>query len=775
MMKRAIIKKTKKKPGEAGAAGAEIKKKTGQKVQSKKEKKLRVLILEDNLADAELIERQLRKAGNDFISRRTETRNGFLQALKSFKPDIILADFMLPKFNALQALELRNKILPLTPFIITGSISEETAVECMKQGADDYLLKDRLARLGEAVRNSLANHRLQTEKMAAEKSLRANERLYRTFIDSSSDMAFLKDDRFRHLLANRALCRFYRKAENEIIGKTDSQLMDKSAAAKCHRSDKQALTENRVNVSEETVEGQTFETRKFPVKLADGRIGVGGYIRDISERKQAEDALRESEERYRDLVENSQDLIFTHDLEGNLLSANKMTARLIGYPLKDLLCMNIADLLVPEVRHLFNTYLTEIRATGRARGRMRIRTAGGEKRYWEYDNTLRTKGVAAPVVRGLAHDMTERKLAEEALQESQAQLKAFMDFVPSLILIKDHELRPIFANEAMRQNFPIDQDQWLGKKPHELFPAEVADQMISKDSEALGKGFTIYEEDWIDRFGQQRFFLTQKFRIDLPNKEPLLGAIISDITERKQAENRLKASLLEKEVLLKEIHHRVKNNLQVISGLLTLQAAQVNDERLQRMIKESQGRIWTMALIHQTLYQSGNLADIDMADYIRALSGNLLSSHAHVAMPPTVNFDLMPLRLVVDKAIPLALIINELVTNAMKHAFPDGQPGEIRISLQECRDKSRLVPTDDMGTARLAPERGRAPTYELTVADNGAGLPAGFDLKNQKSLGMQLVAMLAKQLGGSLAIKSSGGISVRILFNINEKTKGKDE
>ena len=125
----------------------------------------------------------------------------------------------------------------------------------------------------------------------------------------------------------------------------------------------------------------------------------------------------------------------------------------------------------------------------------------------------------------------------------------------------------------------------------------------------------------------------------------------------------------------------MKNNLQVISGLLTLQAAQINDERFQRMIKESQSRIWTMALIHQTLYQSGNLANIDMSDYISTLSGNLLSSYAQVAMPPNIRFDLLPLRLSVDKAIPLALIINELLTNAMKHAFADGRPGEISISL----------------------------------------------------------------------------------------------
>ena len=746
------------------------------KSKDKKSLELRVLILEDNPVDAELMERQLKKDGITIVSRRVESKSSYLKALKTFQPELLLADYKLPKFDALRALALGNKMAPQTPFIIvTGTISEETAVTCMKQGADDYLLKDRLARLGEAVRQARETRRLQAEKTVLEVSLRAAAENWRSTFDSMSNAVCLLDGQGAVQKCNRAMNRLLGLPFNRIIGRNCLDLIcGKEKRRSCAFT---RMLKTRRRMEEETLwRGRWYQVTVDPVSDPVGTsAGAVHIMTDISERKKMEATLRESEERFRGLYENTTIGMYRTTPDGRIVLANPALIRMLGHS-------SFADLAKRDLEkggfepaYPRRYFREQLEKNGQV--------IGLESAWLKKDGTPIYVRESAVIIRaengdilyydGTVEDISGRKQAEGALREMNEIFQAFLKHNPIYVFIKDENIRPIYLSENYEKMLGRPLQEILGKNMDELFPSPLSRSMIEDDKGILREGVP---REFIEEL-DGRTYSTLKFPILINGKPKYLAGYTTDITERKRDEDLIHASLREKEILLKEIHHRVKNNLQVISGLLSLQAAQIDDERFQRMIKESQGRIWTMALIHQTLYQSGNLAAIDMADYIRSLVGNLLSSHAQVAMPPTIHFDLLPLRLGIDKAIPLALIINELVTNVMKHAFTDGRPGEIRISLQERRGTARRAPdeeTDVQHEKGAVPHTGTArcaPTHELIVADNGVGLPTGYDLKNQKSLGLQLVAMLAKQLEGQFAIESRNGTGVRIMFINDEKNK----
>jgi two-component sensor histidine kinase/ABC-type uncharacterized transport system substrate-binding protein len=210
-----------------------------------------------------------------------------------------------------------------------------------------------------------------------------------------------------------------------------------------------------------------------------------------------------------------------------------------------------------------------------------------------------------------------------------------------------------------------------------------------------------------------------------------------------KSEQQVRISLEEKKILLKEIHHRVKNNLQVISGLLNLQAHHVTDNDVKETYKESQNRVISMALIHEELYQSTELSRIDFGAYIKNLSMNLFSSYNVGLDRVKLELDVQHKEMVVDTAIPCGLIINELISNALKHAFPDNRNGSVRVTFREESEKQ----------------------YHLEVADDGVGMPADLDINKTSSLGMQLITIIAGQLGGKVEVTRDEGTVFRINFS----------
>ena len=215
-----------------------------------------------------------------------------------------------------------------------------------------------------------------------------------------------------------------------------------------------------------------------------------------------------------------------------------------------------------------------------------------------------------------------------------------------------------------------------------------------------------------------------------------------NIQDIKDAEEAIKASLTEKEVLLKEIHHRVKNNLQVISSLVELQTKSLEDPVLRGLFQDVRDRVRSMALVHEKLYQSESLAGVEFADYARSLIGFLTRAHRRAETTVRLKLDLQPVSLPVETAVPCGLILNELITNAFKHAFRGRSQGEVTTTLRGGPD-------------------GRV---SLRVRDDGVGLPAGIDWRESQSLGLRLIHLLAGQLDASVEVKTGAGTDFLISF-----------
>jgi two-component system, sensor histidine kinase PdtaS len=228
------------------------------------------------------------------------------------------------------------------------------------------------------------------------------------------------------------------------------------------------------------------------------------------------------------------------------------------------------------------------------------------------------------------------------------------------------------------------------------------------------------------------------------NDGPMVLSAFVDISDRRQEEERIRAALREKDILLGEVHHRVKNNLQIVYSLLGLQAARVADQATQDLLRDSQNRIHSMALIHQTLYGSQDFESVDFALFIGTLLSALIGSYGIDTDRIAIRVDVEPVRLPIDVAVPCGLVVNELITNALKHAFRNRDHGEIRIAL-----------TRQSGNEAL-----------LSVSDNGIGLPDHVDIETTETIGLQLVELLASQLDGVVSINRSDPTSFSLRFPI---------
>ena len=331
------------------------------------------------------------------------------------------------------------------------------------------------------------------------------------------------------------------------------------------------------------------------------------------------------------------------------------------------------------------------------------------------------------------------------LQESEQRFRILLEDVQLVAVNLDEHGRIVFANKYFSSLTGWARDEVLGQNWHERMLPDGPKRETAQEYEAHLKSGTIpaeHDSEIVTRRGDRRLISwTITVTQDAEGANSGIWIIGGDITERKHTEQRLEASLLEKEVLLKEVYHRVKNNLQTVSSVLSLQAASIKDPAMREVFLENQHRVRSMALIHEKLYRSKTLANIDFREYLDGLATSLFRTY-HLAGDVSLRVDVNDVTLDIDTSITCGLLINELLSNALKHAFPEGNSGEISISMRP-----------------INPQQ-----YVLTFADTGVGLPPGFKFETSSTLGMSLISNLVRQLDGRMEVRTAPGTCFEITF-----------
>lgn len=477
----------------------------------------------------------------------------------------------------------------------------------------------------------------------------------------------------------------------------------------------------------------------------EGKPAILGSIIDITERKKAQDKLIESEEKFKVLFEHTPDAYYLSDIEGTFIDGNRAAEKLIGFSRNELLGKNILKLKILSEEQLPKaTALLANNALGKATGpdEFDITRRDGTMAVIEI-RTYPVKIKNETFILGLVKNITENKNTQKALRESEEKYRAIFESFHDVYYRTDRDGIVTIISPSVRTHAGWDPEDIIGhpvtdfyKDPpqRELFKEKLKESGVIND----------YELKLLAKDGRvMHVSVSSKIILGNDGKPTGVEGVLRDITDRKRAEEQIRSSLRDKEVLLQEIHHRVKNNMQIISSLLNLQSRHIEDERVKDMFRMSRNRIRSMALIHEKLYQSKDLAKINFAQYIESLAVHLLQTYNASTDRIKLNADVSDVFLDINKAIPCGLIVNELVSNSLKHAFPKHRRGNIYVQLRN----------------------GKNGDVHLMVSDNGIGLSEEVDFKKPDSMGLQLVKDLIDQLEGTLELSLNAGTTYQISFS----------
>ena len=467
--------------------------------------------------------------------------------------------------------------------------------------------------------------------------------------------------------------------------------------------------------------------------LALGAMAVG---RDITDMKLAEEELKSSEERYRDILENATDIIFVVDSLGHFTYANPSFYKKLGFTKKTLSKTTIKGIIKnfpTKNKDWINTL------NGVKEGAVFIDSKGAELQVLggcsaQHDDNGKPVGM-----RGIYLDITEMRRHEKEAKSQSAKLDSIFDSTQNLIMFtlnRDDQITSFNNNFRRLMEDTLTKSVELGmsfvSNISKLITDESYQGQIRLFKKALKGNAKDFELPLKITTGEVKWFHIFLNPISSEDAQNEISCIAYDITERKEIDRAIRLALKEKEILLKEVHHRVKINLQVISSLMSLQKSFVKDPTLVQVLEESQSRISTMSYIHESLYRHTDFSSISFADYLQRLSTNLIHSYSTPDCEVTLQSAFEDVYLTLDQAIPSGLIVNELVSNSLKYAFKGRKRGVVFL--------------------RVAKIEGN---IEIEVRDDGVGLPDDFSLNKNESLGLYLIQALSEQLEAELVVEST--------------------
>jgi PAS domain S-box-containing protein len=639
-----------------------------------------------------------------------------------------------------------------------------------------------------------------SDKKAAARALEASEQKFRSLVEYALEIIFILDLQGNILFSNAAAARALGvNSPNELNGRNAMEFVAPESREEAIRDFEEVAQGHDAFLSQYkviTTKGEDLFVESIgKVITFEGKPANLLSLRDVTARIRAEEAVRQNETRFSALIQNSSDIIRVLDREGKIIYESDSAERILGFPKGSLIGTNPMDFIHPDDLERVRQDLLRVfnRTNLGIPSEFRIRKAGGDYIWVEAlaNNLLDIPGVNGIVV--TTRPIQQRKEAEDALRKSEQRLRlalegadaGFWDWhLPSGTAVFSDRYYTMLGYEP--REFTATFDTWT-----ELIHPDDKKRVVTNLQQQIQEGEAQLENEYRIRTkdGGWLWILTRGkivekdengipirmtgVSIDITNRRLLESEIrslntvleqrVKDRTEaltkanealeeenlqRLDAEEKLKASLNEKTMLLKEIYHRVKNNLQIIVSLLNLQSRSVKDETVLATIRESQNRVKAMALVHEKLYRAEDISHIDISDYIKFLGTGLFQFYDAKSRGIRFTLDAPNVRVDINTAIPLGLIMNELISNALKYAFPKGRGGEISVNIR--REEKTLT---------------------VIVRDDGVGIPPDFDWQNAPSLGLRLVNSLVDQLDGTVELDRTSG--TRFTMVMHEKAEGR--